>query len=198
MTQTIKAIETVYRDHRFRSRLEARWAIALDVMGIRWEYEAEGYALGDGQWYLPDFWLSRLGVYLEVKPSIPTEKEWSLARQLSEGAGKICLIGWDLCGDDGIPCLAQSPLPTSHTEYLFWPCGHCGATGLVRTLSLLSSIEAESAGRQDESAWAFKVMGHWACTCVDIHMTTNSMVVTKAMKAAKSARFEHGEHGSRP
>jgi hypothetical protein len=28
---TIQAIETVYRGHRFRSRLEARWAVFFDA-----------------------------------------------------------------------------------------------------------------------------------------------------------------------
>ena len=53
----IKAIETAYNGYRFRSRLEARWAVAFDAMGIRYEYEPEGFDLGDGICYLPDFLL---------------------------------------------------------------------------------------------------------------------------------------------
>jgi len=52
---TIKAIETIYKGYRFRSRLEARWAVFFDEMGYDWEYESEGYELRDGTWYLPDF-----------------------------------------------------------------------------------------------------------------------------------------------
>lgn len=51
----IKAIETNYKGYRFRSRLEARWAIFFDALGIEWEYEKEGYDLGELGWYLPDF-----------------------------------------------------------------------------------------------------------------------------------------------
>lgn len=51
----IKAIETVYNGYRFRSRLEARWAVFFDAMGIKYEYEKEGYDLGELGWYLPDF-----------------------------------------------------------------------------------------------------------------------------------------------
>ena len=51
----IKAIETVYKGYRFRSRLEARWAVFFDALGIEWEYEKEGYDLGELGWYLPDF-----------------------------------------------------------------------------------------------------------------------------------------------
>jgi len=37
---TIKPIETHYAGHRFRSRLEARWAVFLDAMEIPWQYAA--------------------------------------------------------------------------------------------------------------------------------------------------------------
>jgi hypothetical protein len=51
---TLKAIDTAYKGYLFRSRLEARWAVFFDALGLKWEYEVEGYDL-DGVWYLPDF-----------------------------------------------------------------------------------------------------------------------------------------------
>ena len=72
----IKAIDTAYAGHLFRSRIEARWAIVLDTANIPWEYEAEGYELGHGDgWYLPDFYLPTLNTYLEVKGTVPTDVE---------------------------------------------------------------------------------------------------------------------------
>lgn len=56
VTPTIKAIETRYAGCRFRSRLEARWAVFFDALGIPWEHEAQGFLI-DGQRYLPDFHL---------------------------------------------------------------------------------------------------------------------------------------------
>jgi hypothetical protein len=81
--QVIKAIETVYKGYRFRSRLEARWAVFFDALGIEWEYEAEGYELSDGSKYLPDFWLPTFngGMYVEVKP---VGGDFSKARKFSE------------------------------------------------------------------------------------------------------------------
>lgn len=66
----IKAIETQYKGYRFRSRLEARYAVFFDALGIKWEYEPEGYQLPDGTRYLPDFWLPTFGggMFVEVKP----------------------------------------------------------------------------------------------------------------------------------
>jgi len=51
---TVKAIDTAYKGYLFRSRLEARWAVFFDALGLKWEYEVEGFDL-DGVWYLPDF-----------------------------------------------------------------------------------------------------------------------------------------------
>ena len=48
-------IETEYKGYRFRSRLEAKWAVFFDALGARWDYETEGYPLRNGEVYLPDF-----------------------------------------------------------------------------------------------------------------------------------------------
>jgi hypothetical protein len=64
----IRAIETKYNGHRFRSRTEARWAVFFDAMDISYVYEKEGYDLGKAGWYLPDFWLNDLNCWFEVKP----------------------------------------------------------------------------------------------------------------------------------
>lgn len=67
MKQTIKAIQTVYNGYKFRSRLEARWAVFFDALGINYEYEPEGYDLGEAGWYLPDFYLTDMKVWVEIK-----------------------------------------------------------------------------------------------------------------------------------
>lgn len=63
----IKAIETVYNGYRFRSRLEARWAVFFDYIGIAYEYEPEGFDLGDNLFYLPDFYLPETNAWVEIK-----------------------------------------------------------------------------------------------------------------------------------
>jgi len=63
----MKAIPTKYGGVDFRSRLEADWAAHLDRLSIDWQYEVEGYQLSDGSWYLPDFYLPDIQVWLEVK-----------------------------------------------------------------------------------------------------------------------------------
>ena len=63
----MKAINTMYNGYRFRSRLEARWAVFFDAARIEYEYEPEGFKLEDGTRYLPDFYLPEYGWYAEVK-----------------------------------------------------------------------------------------------------------------------------------
>lgn len=55
MSVLIKAIETEYNGYKFRSRLEARWAVFFDALGVEYEYEPEGFELPSGKRYLPDF-----------------------------------------------------------------------------------------------------------------------------------------------
>jgi hypothetical protein len=66
----IKTIPTTYNNIKFRSRLEARWAVFFDQLGIKYLYEFEGFELENREWYLPDFYLPEYGIYCEVKPSI--------------------------------------------------------------------------------------------------------------------------------
>ena len=67
----LKAIETEYNGYKFRSRLEAKWAVFFDAMNISYEYEPEGFVLSNGAKYLPDFYLPLFKMYVEVKPETP-------------------------------------------------------------------------------------------------------------------------------
>jgi hypothetical protein len=68
MSTVIRAIETEYKGYRFRSRLEARWAVFFDAMGAQWDYEPQGYRLPSGRGYLPDFLLPEVNLLLDIKP----------------------------------------------------------------------------------------------------------------------------------
>jgi len=71
---TIKAIETRYKSYRFRSRLEARWAVFFDALGIRYKYEEYGFESNGYSW-LPDFYLPDTGTWVEVKGGIPSQDD---------------------------------------------------------------------------------------------------------------------------
>lgn len=116
----IKAIETEYNGYRFRSRLEARWAVFFDRAGIKYQYEVEGFEAvwAEGTYdeekqeptviekkfrYLPDFYLPDFDLWVEVKPN----KE-----MLLEDSEKICacLLGdTQLSNSKGLIILGQIP-----------------------------------------------------------------------------------------
>ncbi len=90
----IKPIETVYNGYKFRSRLEARWAVFFDAAGIKYIYEPDGYkipctyhgnyvgnpGINETDVYLPDFYLPDFDIYAEVKGS---------DAQLKQASGKL-------------------------------------------------------------------------------------------------------------
>lgn len=104
----MKAIETLYKGYRFRSRLEARWAVFFDGIGAEWDYELEGFIL-EGFAYLPDFFLrirpewedaqkfAGAGYWFEVKPrGQPDYEAITKARLLCRATKNNVVI---LCGD---------------------------------------------------------------------------------------------------
>jgi hypothetical protein len=99
----MKAIETHYAGCRFRSRIEARWAVFFDHLSIEWEYEAQGYTCsarltGEEEPidYLPDFWLPTQGIFAEVKGSLSANecvRLLNVAASLSSNDGDGCGTG---------------------------------------------------------------------------------------------------------
>lgn len=92
----IKPIQTFYKGYHFRSRLEARWAVFFDTLKLEWEYEKEGFELDAGR-YLPDFWISTVNMWAEIKPKHFSGTEKLLCVQLANHTGYPVLIL------DGVP-----------------------------------------------------------------------------------------------
>ncbi|MFD9630120.1 PDDEXK family nuclease [Streptomyces violascens] len=137
----IPALPTIYRGTQFRSLLEACWAATLDSLGIIWEYEPETLELGSGARYLPDFHLTDIGVWIEVKgPGIPRiEKAYELGRMLAchckpascdcrWPGGEMVIIGHpprplDVWNDEAYshwPGRAKAKLARGHGGFVHW------------------------------------------------------------------------------
>ena len=117
----IKALETEYNGYRFRSRLEARWAVFFDAAGIIYEYEQEGYELSDGTRYLPDFYLPDFDTHVEVKGN--RKQAWDEIRKAKKsiewgGPIKRILILSDIPKDFGW-----------RTGIYHFPCFHWSGIG---------------------------------------------------------------------
>lgn len=55
----IQAKETIYNGYRFRSKLEAKWAVFFDKLNVTYQYEPEAFRCSDGSQYTPDFYLTK-------------------------------------------------------------------------------------------------------------------------------------------
>lgn len=175
----ITPIQTEYNGHHFRSRLEARWAVFFDALGVRYEYEAEGYDL-DGVWYLPDFWLPEVGCYVEIKPFDPSGEAEGLL--LDEKALALALHARRY-----VLVIYGNPWPHEYGIALQGP----GAT-------LWFSMQFALTDRAPEQLWLSGKHGHICVNPVDGmrgYPDQHHSRLQDAYRAARSARFEHGERG---
>lgn len=221
----ISPIQTRYKGHRFRSRLEARWAVFLDHLSILWEYETEGFEFPNGVRYLPDFWLPKSGVFLEIKRGGLSwgerEAEHHKVESLAVYEGVSAFIAYGHPGDATFEWLAQdrerAHMPADDDLVAFDVDAKTG-------LPMLWSAEHEPIfldpitdpwGRHHH--FTGYSGGFWANTylvCSPDHPALEArrprglLGVTKpeeiplsatamdAIAAAKSARFEFGESGA--
>lgn len=133
MAPVHRAIQTHYAGCHFRSRLEARWAVFFDELGIRWDYEPEGieifqpsdsvpderYGYVSGPdlppWrYLPDFYLPDLKCWVEVKG------DWS---NVSPTYWEMLAFGIDWGGPLSQGLLLLGPIPRGSRSWSRGP-GH--------------------------------------------------------------------------
>ena len=127
----LKPIETHYAGCRFRSRIEARWAVFFDQVDIPWAYESQGFALPSGP-YLPDFLLwpeyPTVSGWFEVKGALPTSREKALAQELAEATGQVVWLAFgDMPRDSasGNPMLGFSRGQEVRRIPVAWfPTGH--------------------------------------------------------------------------
>lgn len=206
MTNTIKAIQTKYAGCHFRSRLEARWAVALDHLRIPWEYEAQGYevecrvrASGSNDEtfaYLPDFYLPTLGIYAEVKGTLTDDE----MRRLVDAAAYLsaphggCGAGHDL--------IVLGPVPRSTSRLAPLRIHMCKGSLFITPwvlepasnrcpldLRACTEIADDSCGLVDQ--WEPALSGILLSGVTS--SLTKSVPYQRALTAARSARFEHGE-----
>lgn len=151
----IQAIQTKYKGYNFRSRLEARWAVFFDALGLKWEYEPEGFELPGGIRYLPDFRITSptgLVQWYEVKPvGVTSDNKVTLANARSYDSDM------NECPGLGIHILSGDPL--DHIA-MGVPDGHGDPTGTVRVCPRCGEIGVPDYGL---STWGEYQFGCGAC-----------------------------------
>lgn len=212
-----RPIQTRYAGCRFRSRLEARWAVFFDTLGIEWEYEPQGYLVGPKRRpYLPDFWLPGERLWVEVKGS--------------DAQLDIELLVDAAFPDLGLPAtgrttehydrdvrvlilgpIARGPRPWVHGDRTYGAI-EPGMSLLLHGEGMViqtgghftnAGVWSDSDGPavanhireiqwQTREIWEPDLVGasEWYCA-------SQEPGVQQAYEAARSARFEHGESGAR-
>lgn len=183
-TMTIQAIPTEYHGVKFRSRLEARWAVFFDSLGVPWQYEPEAFTWPAGlpmdSWrndltlggnYCPDFWLPSISTWFEVKGTC-REDEHRIHAEFAYVSGQrhITAIG-DVSIEVQVGGGESSMWLNGGCDYDYaWcVCSGCGKPGI------------EYSGREE------RICGH--PDGPHKNYTTNDPRIITAYSAARSARF---------
>ncbi len=156
-------------------------------MGLRFEYEPEGFDFGDGIRYLPDFWLPTLQMWAEVKAVNFTEEERDKLKRLVAETEKrgFLLIGppseeeqqflvpyiYETQTDAELvkeyysqPCVKNAK---GHFVFLMYDSGDVAFSGMLKGLPM---VQRNYEGLQTPQ-------------------------VVNAVAASRAARFEFGESG---
>ena len=172
---TIKAIQTTYKGYRFRSRLEARWGVFFDALGIKWEYEKEGIDLGHTL-YLPDFWVEPWKAWVEIKPEV--------FEQQSRGHD-LCLSLSEADPQNVALLLSGNPWPTDHSV-IVCKGGYTARVGeFVELAPRHQQFYGLAITNPGEESW-------YPLASYDRPMLDDAFL------AARQARFEHGESPAIP
>ena len=206
MAETIQAIETFYDGYRFRSRLEARWAVFFNAAKIKYLYEPEGFQTKDGKYYLPDFYLPDCKVYADAKGARP-------------GIGTEIKKAIDVMTENKEILIILPEIPNSEKCGVFWlPVYYlhplCGVTG--NRVAFLSYEEYEDYEHKIRlvtdfavgcseyiNAWKPELIEKAIFAKPDEDMKHNDIfpvreqfdgpLLRECFLKARRARFEHGE-----
>lgn len=175
----MKAIETRYRGYRFRSRLEARWAVFFETFRVPWEYEPQGFS-GNNVAYLPDFLVGGRW-HVEVKPGVATPKDLTIEKwEIVVRAGGTVLVVFGPPEPIGGKTAGLVFSPDSDGEiddvraFSFGECRRCGALCYLTDDGDYSMLCVES--------------------CTSERRPIQDTIYSAAVDKARGARFEHGEH----
>lgn len=208
---TIAAIPTRYAGCHFRSRLEARWAVFFDTLGIRWEYEPQGFTGYYGKPYLPDFHLPDVdvrtagrGPYVEVKPTYDALH--------ADGCRIGACVDWGQTPMSQTGLLILGPIPDPRFgvpahSIVWWDqeqkglCHHQLAFHNTYDDNwMLMSYSPEPYGGWDSASGlpphATPVATSLDAMGVGALPWKGGYIVARALTAARSARFEHGQSGA--
>lgn len=194
---SIKPIETYYKGYRFRSRLEARWAVFFDALGVKYEYEPEGYCLPSGRMYLPDFKVKCYGtrgnitdtpfdLYIEVKGNMTQEDADKIREFANFEVHENEHVIWE---EPQNPILIVTNIPNRGYSSDSYELGaYTGMNGIQIYPFNYELIDGDYFG-----AYPAAHNGKFYLWGDDSNYIWGEAEVERAYDQARQARFEHGE-----
>jgi hypothetical protein len=220
---TLQAIQTKYAGCRFRSRLEARWAVFFTAAGIPWEYEPQGFELPCGR-YLPDFFLPSEDAWIEIKGGELSATDLVKCGQFARhNQGNLTILkggipkepayggdpSWSKDRQAGIPAYGYGPVrpltaedlvpetPLVKGDLLEHPVFGWGEVESTRSTDFGTTVDirfSEGVKRLSIKHSPLRVLTSWGFSSfVWCGLIATEAQLWAALTAARSARFEHGE-----
>lgn len=195
--RSLRPIETRYNGFRFRSRLEARWAVFFDTLAIEYQYEPEGFVLPNGERYLCDFFIPSWAAWIEIKPEIPTSSAGiTKLRALADSSERAALL---ICGQ---------PWPNEYsitftvgrtdiweTSHEFRGCFGCSSPWLGNQVDVRHLGGGVPTGSHANSTCVLSLSEGWPlCTSRGGRYGLTDRL-DLGFRRARAARFEFGESG---
>lgn len=203
MATGLRAIETAYSGHLFRSRIEARWAVVFDHLGVSWEYEKEGFDLGEAGRYLPDFWLPDLKCWFEVKGEEPDAKELRKAQKLRDESEWPVVIACGTVSAGPHLCYANdighSSGGAGRWNVSWYICDGCRKPKISWGDECHTIVGPDWEDHPIQWCMPTSRVNKDNDDCGTpwrLHNTEIDSPVRRAIEAGKRARFEHGESGA--
>ena len=208
--QPVKPIETRYKGYRFRSRLEARWAVFFDVIGFDWSYEPEGFETEGGR-YLPDFEIrdpespEGFRQFVEVKGggknTIPVSDRQKCEAFIRGGVGGLLLLSevpeWRSGSVIFHPYLFVDEQLNFERRWAMPGIGRFNYLPRIGPLEIVLDLVGERSywpHALDAQIPAELPADFWETSARYAPAVRWSPKAREAYQAARAARFEHGEN----
>lgn len=195
----IRAIQTFYNGTYFRSRIEARWAVFFDVLGVKYEYEPDKFELKSSR-YIPDFRIDDLvgcgGLlkyprFFEIKAGQPTAYEWERFDQFCDvietGPRSFGTIQDDVFMVHGSIRDHKISAYDKTLKWFWFQCPFCGCLSLEWNHPSRSFMSTTSCEERHAVLREFDIEDYYFGDTLDY---SASPAIEIAMSCAQSARFE--------
>lgn len=183
-------IDTELFGCKFRSRLEAKWALYFTALGMEWEYEPLPVPLADGSSYLPDFIIygveiaspskrrKKIDLWVEVKGHMDPDSMRKV-RLFSQQAPIIVLMDVSKLNEHRANEDGRDWWRRMHDAYSKWPYPYSFRYIDKRTYGAFLGVTWDGRPCLFSSDNAYRADAHHGA-------------MSLAIRAAAHARFDHG------